>query len=125
MDDSLDMLASYGATITMAGEVFDTTANSLVSELKAQRTSSPEQPGRLSSVSLMPDANSVQGSGDVSSFNSSRSRRDRLPRPITRGLMSLEDSTAELIQLMEDNYAVTMKLFNLSLAPQESTNEEG
>lgn len=124
MDGCLDMLASYSATITKAGEVFDTTASSLVSELKAQRASSPEQPSTLSSVSLLPDANSLHGSGDTSFLNSTRSKKERLPRPITRGLQSLEDSTVELIQLMEDNYAVTMKLFELSLPPQGSTNEE-
>nr|XP_037271019.1 serine/threonine-protein kinase TBK1-like isoform X1 [Rhipicephalus microplus]XP_037271020.1 serine/threonine-protein kinase TBK1-like isoform X1 [Rhipicephalus microplus] len=121
LDSCLDMLTSYSAAISKAGEVFESSANSLISDLKAQQQHSPTTP--LSST-ITVASNTTMSAGDMPSTNGAGPRKQRLPRQITRGLQNLEVSTAELLQLMEDNYAVTMKLFELSIPPQAPAGED-
>ncbi|KAL1471740.1 hypothetical protein MTO96_039771 [Rhipicephalus appendiculatus] len=121
LDSCLDMLTSYSAAISKAGEVFESSANSLISDLKAQQQHSPTTP-LPSTITIA--SNNTMSAGDTPSTNGAGPRKQRLPRQITRGLQNLEVSTAELLQLMDDNYAVTMKLFELSFPPQAAAGED-
>lgn len=116
LDSCVDMLASYGAAVSKAGDVYGLATRDLVSDLKAQCQSSHDPTSVQPSVSLASD-NSVLSASDGSLKNSRK--KERLPRPLTLGLQELEVNTAELLRLMDDNYAVTMKLFELSLPPPQ------
>ncbi|XP_075560340.1 serine/threonine-protein kinase TBK1-like [Dermacentor variabilis] len=122
LDSCLDMLASYGSAISKAGEVFQSTASSLVSDLKAQQQHSPTT--TLPSTVTIASNTTMLSAGDLPSTNGAGPRKQRLPRQFTRGLQNLEICTAELLQLMDDNYAVTMKLFELPFPPQAAAGED-